>query len=187
MATSKRVQTLLLLAFFVCVFAHRFPALGAHPLLGAEKLTKVHFFLHDTLSGSKPSAVLVAHRENHTGVPNDPTPFGTTFVIDDPLTAGPELDSGVVGNAQGLYVSSGQGPLSLVLGVDFELTAGPYSGSSFVVFSRNPVTEPHRELAVVGGRGAFRLARGFAQLRTHYLNTTNGDAVIEYDVTLLHY
>nr|CAD1844217.1 unnamed protein product [Ananas comosus var. bracteatus] len=158
MATSKRVQTLLLLAFFVCVFAHRFPALGAHPLLGAEKLTKVHFFLHDTLSGSKPSAVLVAHRENHTGFPNDPTPFGTAF-----------------------------GPLSLVLGVDFELTAGPYSGSSFVVFSRNPVTEPHRELAVVGGRGAFRLARGFAQLHTHYLNTTNGDAVIEYDVTLLHY
>nr|CAD1844112.1 unnamed protein product [Ananas comosus var. bracteatus] len=144
MATSKRVQTLLLLAFFVCVFAHRFLALGAHPLLGAEKLTKVHFFLHDTLSGSKPSAVLVAHRENHTG-------FRTT-----------------------------RRPSALPHG-------GPYSGSSFVVFSRNPVTEPHRELAVVGGRGAFRLARGFAQLRTHYLNTTNGDAVIEYDVTLLHY
>ncbi|OAY76883.1 Dirigent protein 4 [Ananas comosus] len=168
MATSKRVQTLRLLAFFVCVFAHRFPALGAHPLLGAEKLTKVHFFLHDTLSGSKPSAVLIAHRENHTGVPNDPTPFGTAFVIDDPLTAGPELDSGVVGNAQGLYVSSGR-----------TLSRRALQRSSFVVLEK--------PLAVVGGRGAFRLARGFAQLRTHYLNTTNGDAVIEYDVTLLHY
>uniref|UniRef100_J3LTZ9 Dirigent protein n=1 Tax=Oryza brachyantha TaxID=4533 RepID=J3LTZ9_ORYBR len=101
---------------------------------------------------------------------------------------GPERQSRVVGNAQGLYVSSGKGELSLVLGMDFELTDGPFGGSSFVVFSRNPVSRGDgRELAVVGGRGVFRMARGFALLRTHYLDTGNGDAIIEYNVTLLHY
>ena len=43
-----------------------------------------------------------------------------------------------------------------------------------------------RELAIVGGRGAFRLARGYAVLRTHFLDNNNGDAIIEYNVTLVH-
>ncbi|CAA2940360.1 dirigent 4-like [Olea europaea subsp. europaea] len=148
--------------------------------------TQLHFFLHDTLSGNKPTAVMVASA-NATGKPNDPTPFGTTFAIDDPLTEGPEITSKVIGNAQGLYLSSSQDKnLTLVMYVDLGFTRGKFKGSSLSVFSRNPVTEGNREMAVVGGRGKFRFARGFIKVKTNYLNITNGDAVLEYKVTVVH-
>ncbi|KAF8405381.1 hypothetical protein HHK36_010285 [Tetracentron sinense] len=151
-----------------------------------EKKTHLHFYLHDILSGKKPSAIMVAHTKTLIGI-NFATPFGTVYAIDDPLTEGPEPTSKVIGNAQGLYVSSAQDILSLVMYVDFAFTTGKYNGSSLSVFSRNPVMEGDREIAVVGGRGKFRMARGFAELKTTYFNTTNGDAIIEYKVTILHY
>ncbi|KAK7311927.1 hypothetical protein RJT34_10403 [Clitoria ternatea] len=152
-----------------------------------EKVTHLHFYLFDILSGAKPSAVEVA-RPNITVGAKSATPFGHVYAIDDPLKDGPNADSKVIGNAQGLYLSSSQGDqLTLVMYADFGFTTGKFNGSSISVFSRNPVTETKRELAVVGGRGTFRMARGFAHVRTHYLNTTNGDAILEYKVTLLHY
>ncbi|XP_057966597.1 dirigent protein 4-like [Malania oleifera] len=155
-----------------------------------EKITHLHFFLHDILSGANPGAVEVARPANTTrgGEEANPTPFGHFYAINDPLTEGPEATSKVVGNAQGMYLSSGRDTLSLVMYVDFGFTTGWLNGSSISVFSRNPITEPNlRELAVVGGRGKLRMARGFAKVRTSYLNTTNGDAILEYFVTVFHY
>ncbi|KAL5990534.1 Dirigent protein 4 [Asimina triloba] len=168
---------------FILVQCDESETTATHVRLGSEKITHLHFFLHDILSGKKPTAVLVA-KPNTTD--QGPTPFGSLFVIDDILTEGPE-PTNVIGNAQGMYVSSGQDLPSLVLGVDFGFTSGEYKGSSFTVFSRNPITNQERELAIVGGRDKFRMARGFAHLKTYYLNLTNGDAIIEYNVTLLHY
>ncbi|KAJ0969053.1 hypothetical protein J5N97_021930 [Dioscorea zingiberensis] len=126
-----------------------------HYYLGKEKVTQLHFFFHDTISGDKPSAVLVAQR-NGTKVGNgSPGQFG-------------------------------QKELVLVLAVDFGFTSGEFNGSSISVFSRNPIMETDRELAVVGGRGKFRMARGFAKLHTYSMNTI-GDAVVEYNVTVFHY
>ncbi|KAK3148990.1 hypothetical protein QOZ80_3AG0211400 [Eleusine coracana subsp. coracana] len=153
-----------------------------------EKITQLHFFLHDTLSGKDPSAVVVGRAANHKPKRGDPVPFSSLIAADDVFTEGPERQSKVIGNAQGLHLASGKGEASLVLGMDFELTDGPFNGSAFVVFSRNTIAHPvGRELAIVGGRGAFRMARGFALLRTHYLDTNNGDAIIEYNVTLVHH
>ncbi|KAE8690667.1 putative aldo-keto reductase 2-like [Hibiscus syriacus] len=47
-----------------------------------------------------------------------------------------------------------------VMYVDFAFTSGRFNGSSFSLFSRNPSSPPVRELAIVGGRGAFRMASG---------------------------
>ncbi|MCL7029442.1 hypothetical protein MKW94_027724 [Papaver nudicaule] len=149
-----------------------------------EKVTHLHFYLHDTISGDKPSAVLVA-QSNKTS--NSPIPFGNIYAIDDPLTVGPEPSSRVVGNAQGTYVLSARETISLVMSVDFAFTTGEFNGSSFSVMSRNPITESSREIAIVGGRGKFRLARGFAELKTHYINFTSGDAIIKYHATVYHY
>ncbi|XP_058078139.1 dirigent protein 4 [Magnolia sinica] len=178
-------RSLSLAALFFCLsfFQVRCQEAKTSMHFGKEKVTHLHFYLHDIISGKKPSAVMVAHANT---TEKGPTPFGSVFAIDDLITEGPEPTK-VIGNAQGLYVSSGQDILSLVLVVDFGFTSGKYNGSSFSVLSRNPITEVERELAVVGGRGKFRLARGFAHLKTYYLNITNGDAIIEYDVTLLHY
>lgn len=153
-----------------------------------EKVTRLHFYLFDILSGNKPSAIEIA-RANRT-TDKSATPFGSLYAIDDPLREGPEANSTVVGNAKGLYLSASQDPanLTIVMYADFGFTTGKFKGSSFSVFSRNPVAESlEREVAVVGGRGKFRLARGFVWLKTHYLNATNGDAILESKVTLIHY
>ncbi|KAF8406580.1 hypothetical protein HHK36_008668 [Tetracentron sinense] len=157
-----------------------------HHGLMKEKKTHLHFYLHDILSGKKPSAVMVAQANTTIGF-KSATPFGSVYAIDDPLTQGPEPTSKVIGNAQGLYVSSSQDTLSIVMYVDFGFTTGKYNGSSISVFSRNPVMETDREIAVVGGRGKFRMARGYAKLKASYFNATNGDAIIEYKMTAFHY
>uniref|UniRef100_A0A5B7BU92 Dirigent protein n=1 Tax=Davidia involucrata TaxID=16924 RepID=A0A5B7BU92_DAVIN len=157
-----------------------------------EKKTHLHFFLHDTISGNKPSSVMVAHANlsSQGDDQKNPTPFGSVFVFDDPLTEGSEPTSRVIGNARGVYVSSSENKdLTLTVYADYGFTTGKFNGSSISVFSRLPLTmaEPTHELAVVGGRKRFRMARGFAELKPHYFNATNGDAVTEYKVTVFHY
>lgn len=147
------------------------------------KKTNLRFFLHDTLSGPNPTAILIAG-PNAT---NDPTHFGELVAIDDPLTEGPEIASRTIGNARGLYsFASKDKNLTLVLYVDLGFTSGKFKGSSLSVFSRNPITENPREMAVVGGRGLFRFATGFIVVKTQFLNATNGDAVLEYNVEVVH-
>ncbi|KAK6253821.1 hypothetical protein QUC31_015541 [Theobroma cacao] len=153
----------------------------------AEKVTYLHFFLQDTISGKNPSAVMVA-RPNMTTAFNDRLGlFGSVFATNDPLTFGPDLTSEVIGNAQGLSVSTGQDVLSLTVYLDFGFTKGEFNGSSISIFSRNPITQTERELAVVGGRGKFRMATGFAKLKTYFVNFTSGDAIVEYKVTVIHH
>ncbi|KAJ0239185.1 Dirigent protein 4 [Hirschfeldia incana] len=147
-------------------------------------VTNLHFFFHDTLSGPDPSAVLIA-KPHLTS--SSPTPFGILVAIDDPLTLGPDPKSDQIGNARGMYVSSGKHVPTLTMYVDFGFTSGLFNGSSFTVFSRNTIAEKKRELAVVGGRGRFRMATGVALLNTYSVNLTNGDAIVEYNVTLYHY
>ncbi|XP_047942611.1 dirigent protein 4-like [Salvia hispanica] len=146
--------------------------------------THLHFFIHDILSGSNPSAVRIA---GPPGQENNPIGFGSVYAIDDLLTEGPEITSAVVGNAQGMYLSSSQGQIpSLVLYVDLAFTTGAFNGSSLSVFWRNPITENPREMAVVGGRGRFRRAQGTVFVKTYFLNNTNGDDILEYDIEVVH-
>ncbi|XP_042404973.1 dirigent protein 4-like [Zingiber officinale] len=175
MASRGRVAPfLVILAFLV--------AQCFHQSTEAKKVTtNLHFFFHDTISGPDPSAVLVASAVGRTGPAGA---FGNLFVVDDLLTEAPEADSPVVGYARGFYMSASRRSVMFVMGLDYGFTAGPFNGSSFSVFSQNPILE--RELAVVGGRGKFRMAQGFAFLRTHTFNVTSGDAVVEYNVTLFH-
>lgn len=156
------------------------------PFPRKEQETTLHFFLQDILSGENPSPVKVA-RSNCTEGDPSPPPFGSVFAVDDPFKVGPGPESQTIGNAQGLYLSSSKenSKFTLVMLVDFAFTTGEFNGSSFSVFSRNPVSEAEdREVAVVGGRWQFRVARGFAKIKTSYLNTTNGDVILEYTVTL---
>ncbi|KAK7351330.1 hypothetical protein VNO77_10698 [Canavalia gladiata] len=184
---EKKVILVLILALASTVVRCEYYHESSQKFNLKEKVTNLHFYLFDILSGDKPSAVEVARPNKNSGS-KSATPFGHVYATDDSLREGPDFNSTVIGNAQGLYLSSSQSdPLTLVLYLDFGFTTGKFKGSSFSVFSRNPITETKRELAVVGGRGKFKLARGFARVKTNYLNTTNGDAILEYHVTLLHY
>ncbi|TYG41974.1 hypothetical protein ES288_D12G219400v1 [Gossypium darwinii] len=151
-----------------------------------QKATRIQFYMHDIVGGPQPTAVRVAGRSNFTGQDSIAAMFGSISVMDNPLTATPSMNSTLVGRAQGIYaMSSQEKELSLLMTLTYAFTTGPYSGSTFSVVGRNPVMKEVREMPVVGGTGKFRLARGYCLARTYSM--TQMEAVIGYNVTLLHY
>ncbi|KAF3787468.1 Dirigent protein 23 [Nymphaea thermarum] len=148
-----------------------------------EKMSHLHFYFHDIVSGRNPTAVTVAGAKNSTSL----TGFGDIVMIDDPLTEGPEVSSKLVGRAQGLYALAGLQELSLLMAVNYVFMEGKYNGSSLSILGRNMAMRPVREMAVVGGSGLFRMARGYAVAKTHWFDANTGDATVEYNVYVVHY
>lgn len=146
-------------------------------------ITNLHFYFHDTVSGKNPTAVRVAQAADTN---KSPTLFGVVMMADDPLTQTPDPNSKLVGRAQGLYGSAGQQELALIMALNFGFVDGIYNGSSISLLGKNPALHPVREMAIVGGTGIFRLARGYAIAQTHWFNTTTGDAIVRYNVTVVH-
>ncbi|KAK6163226.1 hypothetical protein DH2020_000090 [Rehmannia glutinosa] len=87
--------------------------------------------------------------------------FGTMTVFDDELTEGHDLGSGLVGKAQGFYISSSEDGTSQTMAFTVMFTSGSYADSlSFLGVHRTAVAESH--LAVMGGTGKYVNAKGFA-------------------------
>lgn len=180
--------SLLFFFFFSSVTAaktHRFvqsispSSLGLHQ---PQKLSHLHFFFHDIVGGSNQTAVRVAAAPT---TDKSSTLFGAVMMMDDPLTELPDAESTVVGRAQGIYASASTTELGFLMAMNFAFTQGKYNGSSLAVLGRNTVESAVREMPVVGGSGLFRFARGYAQAKTHSFGTL--EAVVEYDVYVLHY
>ncbi|CAK7342253.1 unnamed protein product [Dovyalis caffra] len=152
--------------------------------LKKEKLSHLHFYFHDIVSGKNPTAVQIA-RADMTNTSS--TGFGMVAMIDDPLTTRPELNSKLLGRAQGIYASASQSDLGLLMTMNFGFVEGKYNGSTLSVLGRNSVLSTVREMPIVGGSGLFRFARGYAQARTHTFDIKTGDAVVEYNVYVYHY
>lgn len=152
---------------------------------GKEVVTNLQFYFHDILSGKNPSAIPVVQpaRRNSTSI----TGFGSLTMVDDPLTIGPEPTSKEVGRARGLYGSAGQNDFGLIMVMSYVFTDGIYDGSSFSLLSINQAANPVREMAIVGGTGLFRLARGYAIAQTYMLDAATGDAIVGYNVTVSTY
>ncbi|CAL5445030.1 unnamed protein product [Camellia sinensis] len=78
--------------------------------------------------------------------------FGSIYMVDNPLTVTPALNSTVMGRAQGIYgMSSQHDELSLLMTLTYNFITGPYNGSSFSVVGRNPIANEVREMPVIGG------------------------------------
>ncbi|RLM98391.1 hypothetical protein C2845_PM06G12090 [Panicum miliaceum] len=151
---------------------------------GEKEETHIRVYWHDVVSGPDPTAVQVA-RAAATNASK--TFFGAVVVIDDPLTEGPGLGSSrLLGRAQGAYVGAGKGALALLMAMNFVFQAGTYNGSSVTIMGRNEVFTAVREMPIVGGTGVFRMARGYAQARTHTLDLKTGDATVEYNLYIRH-
>ncbi|XP_008807680.1 dirigent protein 22-like [Phoenix dactylifera] len=155
----------------------------ATPLV-RQKLSHLRLFWHDVVSGPDPSAVRVAQAASAN---QSATGFGTLVMIDDALTLGPELTSKLVGRAQGFYALASKEESGLLMSMNFAFTEGKYNGSTVTILGRNTVFSEVREMPVIGGSGLFRMAQGYAQARTHSFNPKTGDAVVEYNVFVLHY
>ncbi|XP_057768757.1 dirigent protein 22-like [Salvia miltiorrhiza] len=149
-----------------------------------EKLSHLHFYFHDIVSGRNRTAVRVAEAASTN---SSATGFGFLVMIDDPLTVGPNTSSKMVGRAQGLYGSADLSEVGLLMALNFAFVEGKFNGSTLSVLGRNAVFSAVREMPVVGGSGVFRFARGYAHARTHSFDFKTGDAVVEYNVYVLHY
>ncbi|CAI0468841.1 unnamed protein product [Linum tenue] len=146
---------------------------------GPEAITNLQFYFHDIVSGRNPTAVqIIKPASGSSG-------FGQVNVADEPLTVGPDASSKVVGRAQGMYgvASQSMTDMALLMVLSYGFTDGPYKGSSLSIVGRNPVMSPTRELPVLGGTGVFRMARGYALMKTVSVNAA-GDAVVHYNVTV---
>ncbi|KAJ4849465.1 hypothetical protein Tsubulata_033329 [Turnera subulata] len=152
--------------------------------LKKEKLTHLHFYFHDLVGGQHPTSVRVAQAPTTN---SSSTLFCLVTVIDNPLTATPELSSKLVGRAQGIYASASQNGTALLMVFDLVFTEGKFNGSSLSVLGRNSVFSSVREMPIVGGTGVFRFARGHAEARTHSFDFVTLNAVVGYDVYVLHY
>jgi len=152
---------------------------------GKEHRTDLQFYLHEAFTGESATTVEVvpAPGSNQTF-----TGFGYIAMVDDPLRAGPEPTSKLVGRAQGLDGGASRpNGLSLITAVTYLFSDGIYNGSSLSVLGLNPTLKPERELPVVGGTGVFRMARGHAFLHTVSFGASSGIVIVGFNVTVFHH
>ncbi|KAL0909830.1 hypothetical protein M5K25_020730 [Dendrobium thyrsiflorum] len=174
---------LLLLPFLLLLLSSITTASSPHKGKLKEKLSHLHFFFHDVISGRNATAMRVIQAAGTF----PKSFFGLVTIMDDPLTEGPDPNSKPVGRAQGMYAATAQDELGFLMAMNLAFTAGKYNGSVLTVLGRNQPLHPLREMPVVGGSGLFRFARGYALARTHWLNLTSGDAIVEYNVHVMHF
>ncbi|KAL2478498.1 Dirigent protein 21 [Forsythia ovata] len=146
---------------------------------GNEKVAKLHFYLQDVLGGLNATVWEVARSEITS---TSPTSFGQVRVIDDLITAEPDSTSVKLGRAQGLITYADLENSGLTMNINFVFTAGIYNESTVCLLGRNPMSQQNRELAVVGGTGVFRMARGYAISNTYSFDPVTNYGVLEYTV-----
>ncbi|KAH0453609.1 hypothetical protein IEQ34_017933 [Dendrobium chrysotoxum] len=152
-----------------------------------DQLSHLQFYIHDKISSPNATAIKVAADPSGSRASTTGLHFGSVYVIDDPLTEGPDKNSKPLGRARGFYSVSSTDGSDLYFTVQIIFTDGVYTGSSVAVMGRDPITEKVRELPVVGGTGVFRLARGFAVMKTHAFDTATGDAILFVEAYILHH
>ncbi|KAL5707720.1 hypothetical protein ACHQM5_018586 [Ranunculus cassubicifolius] len=150
--------------------------------LRKEKLTHFQVYWQDVVTGPNPTSSLIIKSKTNTS-----SGFGNVVVFDDALTTGPELNSKLVGRAQGLLTATAQTEVGLLMTMNFVFLEGKYNGSTISIYGRNRVFSKVREMPIVGGSGLFRFARGYVEARTHKFNMKTGDATVQYTVYVLHY
>ncbi|XP_009588577.1 dirigent protein 22-like [Nicotiana tomentosiformis] len=149
-----------------------------------EKMTKLHFYFHDTVTAKNPSAIQIA-QANITF--QSPTLFGLLRMFDNSMTVQPDPNSKEIGRAQGIYGSASFQDIELLMTLNLVFTEGKYNGSTLSILGHNRIFHEYRELPIVGGSGVFRLARGIATAKTYWASNTTQNAIVEYHVVVLHY
>ncbi|EYU40431.1 hypothetical protein ABFS82_14G120800 [Erythranthe guttata] len=154
-------------------------------LAGKEKITTMRFYVQDFVGGDSPTVWRVAQTNLTEVLPSD---FGAVDVLDNLVTSEPEVDSKEVGRIQGIIGLTDFHEKALVMLLNLVFTEGEYKGSTLSVLGRNPLHEKIREVPIVGGTGAFRMARGYAITTTYSTDETKRHPnVYQYDVVVYHF
>ncbi|XVE61292.1 hypothetical protein DITRI_Ditri06bG0028300 [Diplodiscus trichospermus] len=179
--------TIISLSTFIIAADHQSDVFAKHISpsslrLKREKLSHLHFYFHDIVSGKNMSSIVVAEAPS---TKHSSTFFGAVIIMNDPLTIKPDLNSKMVRRAQGMYASASQSEASFLMVRNFVFTKGKYKGSTLSLLGRNEILSTVREMPIIGGSGIFRFARGYAQAKTYSMDKVQ--AIVEYNVYVFHY
>ncbi|KAF7111848.1 hypothetical protein CFC21_111808 [Triticum aestivum] len=142
----------------------------AHP--GGD-LKRIRVYMHETLSG--PNATLLTSVQSPLG---GSATFGQIGVLDNELRDGPDRgSSSLLGRFQGLFAMTGLASTpGLLSAVNVVFTAGQHRGSTLAMLGTIQDLRATVERTVVGGTGAFRMARGYSSMvYVPEASTTNHD------------
>ncbi|XP_030929457.1 dirigent protein 22-like [Quercus lobata] len=149
------------------------------------KETKLSFYLHDISALGNPNATVIPVA-GIAGKAWTFTQFGTIFVVDDNITETPNPKSPKVGQYQGLYVTAALDGLDSFTTASIVFTNKEYNGSTIQIQGINN-NAPVTEVAVVGGTGKFRFARGYITSKTYSLDIATQNSVVQLNVMVQHY
>jgi hypothetical protein len=117
--------------------------------------------------------------------------FGSVTVIDDQLTEEHELDSSVIGRAQGFYLASSlDGTSKTIVITVFVHGAEHHDGpdDTISLFGIHRTASPESEIAVIGGTGKYENARGYAAienlLKVDQHTTDGADTILHFSIYL---
>ncbi|KAF0908091.1 hypothetical protein E2562_022932 [Oryza meyeriana var. granulata] len=170
MASSSRSLLLLLLLASSAAF-----------LAAGDKLTRIRVYMHETFAG--PNATLLAVLHSPLGANET---FARVVVLDDELRDGPDWGSSApLGRFQGIIAGTALPgtPTAFQSTISLVFTAGEYDGSTLTMVGPVLGFAGAIERALVGGTGAFRLARGYCVMTA--VDTTAQSVVYETDLFVL--
>ncbi|KAF8380559.1 hypothetical protein HHK36_028047 [Tetracentron sinense] len=146
--------------------------------------TNMVFYMHDYETGNNITTIAVAgNPKKKWGI----LEFGTVFAIDDPLTVAYDRNSTQIGRAHGIYVNSAADGSDLHFLMSLIFTNKAYNGSTLEIQGADLFFLKYREVSVVSGTGKFRFARGYALLDTAFIDIPNSNAIVRWNLTVLHY
>ncbi|KAL1540452.1 dirigent protein 21-like [Salvia divinorum] len=149
---------------------------------GNKNITKFHFYVHNLEAGPNTTVYRVA---NASITSTSPTKFGLVNVLDDRVTAEPDINSEQVARVQGTVSFTDLHAKAIAMTANFYITSGEFNNSTLSVSGRIPLTEPVREIPVIGGTSAFRLARGYAVTSYYSFDSATGSSVLEYKIYVI--
>ncbi|KAL3509804.1 hypothetical protein ACH5RR_029205 [Cinchona calisaya] len=172
---SIKLYEILILALITCTKAK----------LGEFKETSMTIYFQDQFGG--PNATVAQILPEYIGGHLSFKKFGAIFCTDDLVTEGFDVSSAQVARAQGMYLTSALDGSNTHVLVSIVFNNGEYKGSTLEIQGASAQFERVREVAVVGGTGKFRFARGYLTFETIHINVEANLAVIQCNITVLHY
>uniref|UniRef100_A0A0E0EED6 Dirigent protein n=1 Tax=Oryza meridionalis TaxID=40149 RepID=A0A0E0EED6_9ORYZ len=185
-STSSPLPVLLLLVLLTASSAAGEDVAAA---AGRDKLTHIRVYMHERFAGANATALAVV-----------PSPlgaseaFGRVAVLDDELRDGPDpASSALIGRFQGVIAgtslpgTAAPPAASFHSAISLVFTAGEHAGSTLAMVGPVLGFAGAIERPLVGGTGAFRMARGYCVMTAVAAASTAVSVVFETDLfVLLH-
>ncbi|CAK9157987.1 unnamed protein product [Ilex paraguariensis] len=146
--------------------------------------TNLTIYFQDRFAGPNATTVPITGIPGHLWTYGS---FGTVFCIDSPITEGLEGSSEQLARGHGVHVTSALDGSITYVSISIVFITKESNGSTIQIQGATNQYVKVRELAVVGGTGQFRYARGFATFETAYLDMESAYAVIQCNITMFHF